>query len=1048
MPATRHTYNKKFLAVLDQLNTAQQQAVEQIEGPVLVIAGPGTGKTHILSARIGRILMETDAQAYNILCLTFTDAGVQAMRERLLQFIGPEAHRVHIYTFHSFCNNIIQDNPAFFGSHGLEPLSDLEQIEILQGILQDLPINHPLKRGRSDPFFYLPHLQDLFRLMKREYWNVELVEKQIEAFLTDLPNRPEFIYKVNTSQAKKGDLKTAQLEDMQDRMERLQAAARLFPRYTQQMKRQRRYDYEDMIIWVLNAFEKNISLLRRYQEQYLYFLVDEYQDTNGAQNKVLQKLMDFWQSPNVFIVGDDDQSIYEFQGARLKNLSDFYERYEGNLELVLLQENYRSSQALLDSSFQLIEQNEKRLINNLKDLGLEKRLNANQLAENTILPKIVEYPNRLQEAVDIVQQIEALQKDNFPLQEIAIIYAQHKQVRNLITLLDKKNIPYQVKRKINILDEPLIANIRLLLEYIQAEYKRPYSGEYLLFPLLYADFLQIEAKDIAIISATLAKIDRRERPTWRDFIQQLAAGNTELSAPLISLSKIQQFNDFLQLALNDYRNFPLPILMERLVNRSGILQYIIQEEDKAWKLQVLKTFFDFAHQEASRNPKISIQQFLQILDNMEANRLRLEVNKTTVAEAGVQLVTAHSSKGLEFDRVFLLDAVQDVWDGQKRRRNYSFLLPDTLTYSGEEDALEARRRLFYVGMTRTKTALRISYSVENEKNKALQRTLFVDEILANTQLEVQSKQLSAKQVLAAQAIFLQNIERPQLATLPKDYVNALLESFRLSVSSMNTYLRCPLSFLYEYVLQAPTLMSEAATYGEAMHRAWQRFFEHMLSRKNKAFPSEKRLIDYFEEELKNLRHQLSDGEFRRRLEMGRKSLSYYFQNHLSNWKKEVRLEFNIKNCEIEGVPVTGTIDKLAFLSNIEAKIVDYKTGKADPKKLKRPTKGNPLGGNYYRQLVFYKLLFENYRPGTYFVKTGEIIFLDSNTRGNYLQKDIKINATDVRHLTSIIKETYQNIQEHNFYTGCGERNCHWCNFVKRNELTDSLKQIEIEELDD
>ena len=118
-------------------------------------------------------------------------------------------------------------------------------------------------------------------------------------------------------------------------------------------------------------------------------------------------------------------------------------------------------------------------------------------------------------------------------------------------------------------------------------------------------------------------------------------------------------------------------------------------------------------------------------------------------------------------------------------------------------------------------------------------------------------------------------------------------------------------------------MSEAATYGEAMHRAWQRFFEHMLSRKNKAFPSEKRLIDYFEEELKNLRHQLSDGEFRRRLEMGRKSLSHYFQNELSSWKKEVRLEFNIKNCEIEGVPVTGTIDKLVFLSNLEVNIVDY-----------------------------------------------------------------------------------------------------------------------------
>jgi len=364
---TRQTYNEHFLKILAQLNVAQQEAVEQIEGPVLVIAGPGTGKTHILSARIGRILMKTDTRAYNILCLTFTDAGVKAMRERLLQFIGPEAHRVHIYTFHSFCNNIIQDNPSLFGAHGLEPISELEQVELLQQILQELPITHPLKRGRSDIYFYLSHLQDLFKMMKREHWTVELISEKIKAYLEDLPNRSAYIYQINRKEIKKGDLKIAQLEEEQLRMERLKAAIELFPIYLQRMKRLRRYDYEDMILWVLNVFEKNQSLLRRYQEQYLYFLVDEYQDTNGAQNKVLQKLMDFWESPNIFIVGDDDQSVYEFQGARLKNLSDFYERYESEVELVMLTDNYRSSQMLLDTAFEVIEQNEKRLLNSLKN---------------------------------------------------------------------------------------------------------------------------------------------------------------------------------------------------------------------------------------------------------------------------------------------------------------------------------------------------------------------------------------------------------------------------------------------------------------------------------------------------------------------------------------------------------------------------------------------------------------------------------------------------------------------------------------------------------
>ncbi|MEM0993796.1 MAG: ATP-dependent DNA helicase [Bacteroidota bacterium] len=1047
---TRQTYNEQFLKILQQLNPAQQRAVEQIEGPVLVVAGPGTGKTHILSARIGRILMETDTRAYNILCLTFTDAGVQAMRERLLQFIGPEAHRVHIFTFHSFCNNIIQDYPALFGAHGLEPVSELEQIEILQSILDELPITHPLKRGRSDVHFYLQHLKDLFTSMKRENWKVEGMLEKIRVYLEDLPNRPEYIYKINGSQFKKGDLKVAQLEEMQEKMERLQAAVQLFPRYLQLMRRLRRYDYEDMILWVLQAFEKHPSLLRRYQEQYLYFLVDEYQDTNGAQNKILQSLMDFWASPNVFIVGDDDQSIYEFQGARLKNISDFYERYDEQVEVVLLTDNYRSTQSLLDTAFHLIEYNEKRLLNQLKDLGLEKRLAAQHLGEASeqTAPKIIAYPNRLQEAVDIVAQIQQLAAADFPLDEIAIIYARHRQIESIVQLLEKHGIPYQAKRKVNILELPLIANLRLMLRYLQAEYERPYSGEHFLYPLLYADFLQISANDLAKISLHLANTDRKERPFWRDFLHEIASEQTTLAQDLASLPAVQQFDHFLQLALRDYRNYPLPILLERILNRSGLLQFVLKDKDSNWNIQVLKTFVDFVQHEATRQPKIQIKNLLQTLNNIENNRLRLEVNKETIAEAGIQLLTAHSSKGLEFEKVFLIDSVQDYWGNTRRGANYRFLLPDTLTYSGEEDALEARRRLFYVGITRTKRDLQISFALENSKGKALQHALFIDEIIAKTDLHIQHRNLPASQLSDAQALLLLEVERPHIPQLSKAQADHLLASFRLSISSLNTYLRCPLSFFYEYVLQAPTLMSEAATYGEAMHRAWERLFLEMLGRRSKLFPTKNQFIRYYEEELNRLRHQLSPTEFVRRLEMGRKNLLYYYENHLKTWEKEVRVEFTIRNCEIEGVPVTGTIDKLAFVTPLEAKIVDYKTGKADAKKLKRPTKSNELGGNYYRQLVFYKLLFENYRPTDVRVKKGEIIFLDPNQRGNYLQKSITINAKDVQHLKDLIRTAYQKIQAHEFYEGCGEAHCTWCNFVQRNQLMDSLRDRAVEELDD
>lgn len=168
--------NEAFQQELELLNPAQRRAVEQIEGPVLVIAGPGTGKTHILASRIGRILMETDAQPHNILCLTFTDAGVQAMRKRLLQLIGPEAHRVHVFTFHSFCNSVIQANLERFGRRDLEPLSDLERVDIIRHIIDELPHRHVLKQVRGDTFFYEGHLDGLFQTMKKENWTPGLLK--------------------------------------------------------------------------------------------------------------------------------------------------------------------------------------------------------------------------------------------------------------------------------------------------------------------------------------------------------------------------------------------------------------------------------------------------------------------------------------------------------------------------------------------------------------------------------------------------------------------------------------------------------------------------------------------------------------------------------------------------------------------------------------------------------------------------------------------------------------------------------------------------------
>ena len=174
-------------------------------------------------------------------------------------------------------------------------------------------------------------------------------------------------------------------------MELLRAAADLFPVYEAAMTNARRYDFDDMILWVLRAFDEHESLLRTYQEQYLYFLVDEYQDTNGAQNELLQKLINFWENPNVFIVGDDDQSIYEFQGARLKNLVDFHDQYEEDLKLVVLKNNYRSSGAVLSLAENLINFNQKRIVNSLGSRGVEKSLIPShpEYSKTSVTPQVI-----------------------------------------------------------------------------------------------------------------------------------------------------------------------------------------------------------------------------------------------------------------------------------------------------------------------------------------------------------------------------------------------------------------------------------------------------------------------------------------------------------------------------------------------------------------------------------------------------------------------------------------------------------------------------------
>jgi DNA helicase-2/ATP-dependent DNA helicase PcrA len=274
MSFNRERLTQKFLQEYQKLNEQQRIAVDTIEGPVMVIAGPGTGKTQILASRIGKILLNTDASPENILCLTYTEAGVVAMRKRLLTFIGSSAYKVSIHTFHSFCNMVIQENIRYFNKKELEALSDLERVDYLKQLIDGFNKENPLKRYKGEIYYDVPNLAAFFSAIKREGWEEEWLLKHIDEYSEKIVPETEGFYS-KREKAKGNTALTQKGKDEVERMEKLKAAVKAFKVYQQILNDHHRYDFDDMINWVITIFQEHKEVLLNYQEQFQYILIDE-----------------------------------------------------------------------------------------------------------------------------------------------------------------------------------------------------------------------------------------------------------------------------------------------------------------------------------------------------------------------------------------------------------------------------------------------------------------------------------------------------------------------------------------------------------------------------------------------------------------------------------------------------------------------------------------------------------------------------------------------------------------------------------------------------
>lgn len=1027
---SNQSYDAAFDNAFEKLNEQQKKAVEHIDGPLMVIAGPGTGKTQLLAIRIGYILKNTDQQAQNILALTYTDAGAVAMRQRLLQFIGPDAYKVGIYTFHAFCSGVIRDNVEYFGGYrNLQPVSELELEDILRRIIDEFDYDHPLKKLSGNVYYESKRLKNLFSTIKQESWTKEEIHKAVEQDFEDFKEDPNNYYKRRTKDFEKGDLKINAWRKKEEKFDLLLAGVGELDKYNQYLLEMGRFDYNDMILWVIDAFHKSPDLLSDYQERFQYILVDEYQDTNGSQNELLFQLASFWDNPNLFVVGDDDQSIYRFQGANMGNLLDFKTKFAP--DLIVLEDNYRSTQTILEKSRELIENNTERLVNDAALVKNLKRSRKDNQAEIDV--HIHRYVNTMHEEKDILDRIESLYKSGYDLSKVAVLYRKHSNVENMIKYLNAKEIPLQIKREIDVLQSHEIQRILDIMTYIQVESIKIHSAEDLLFKILHYEYFDLVARDLAKLSIYCSRrTDKREDDRkWRDVINNKdLLHKLGLSQP----EKIYQVAKLIEDLSLDIVNETPQVFFEKLFTHAGILQSIMQSSDSTWRLQLVNTFFNFMKEETAKDYKLTVQDILDKVYQMQDANLSLKLVRTAFAKGGVQFTTIHGSKGLEYDIVFLIRGDSHNWKPRTGNTQYSY--PDALTPTAHKVNQEDDRRLFYVAMTRAKNELFITYSIQKEDGKETEPCSFVIELESDTDkhqliaLEDESINNFTYQLL--------RFQQGKIELLDQKLIAKELEKFTLSATGLNKYLRCPLSFYFENILRVPGARNKYNGFGSAMHYALEMYFIKLKAHPEHVLPPKSELMKFFEDGMLKYRSHFTAREFEDYQVYGKENLSKYFDKRSKNWNnaRDYHLELRIADVAHKHVPINGMLDRVMEYDD-GVMVYDYKTGnpsKASPK-LKPPLADDDNGGDYWRQIVFYSLLIKAYPFKDWKLLSAYIPFLEVKNE-KFVEREFHVSTMEQDIVSKQIVETYSGIMNQDFH-GCEEDDCRWCTFVNINGSSES-----------
>lgn len=922
--------------LMENLNKEQLDAVTHKEGPVLIVAGAGTGKTSVITQRIAYIIEQNWAKPEEILALTFTEKAAGEMEERVDRLLPMGYLDLWISTFHSFGERILKEYGTEIGlPSDAKLLNEFEQWVLIKKNLDKFNLDY--YRPLGNPTKFIQALVKHFSRLKDE----DISPAQYLAYAEDL--RQNLDTMLSGAKKKRGtkvrnnitlanycnsqgefDAEIAEQEVL-----RINEVANAYSIYQQLLLDNNALDFGDLINYSLKLFRERPRILEKYRQQFKYILLDEFQDTNWAQYELIKLLA----APknNLVVVGDDDQSIYKFRGASVSNILQFKKDFPKAKEIVLVK-NYRSRQNLLDLSYRFVQLNNPNRLEcklnsgKTKNNCLDKKLIAQNKGEGVI--EVIEGEDVQDETRKIISKIEEIKEKNKEVSwnDFGILVRANDSAREICARLDKAGLPYIFLASRGLYVKPIIIDVisyfKLLDNYHESialyrvlnlpvfnfSHKEIVDFNYIAYKKAWSLFSALNSLHGKMGIEVQAKVDR---------LLQLIERHT-------ALVKIKTVGEIYLSFLND----------------SGYLELLTRQDEKdsqesiGYLNQFLKRIQKF---EAASDDK-SVRAFLE--------ELNLEIDsgeQGTISpdlEAGpeaIRIMTVHGSKGLEFKYTFIANLVDKRFPTIERKEQIEIPAPLIKEILPEGDFhLEEERRLFYVAMTRAKEELYFSWSPDygGARKKKPSRFLIECDLMIDVR-EKKNKKIkkennndnlkAEKNKRAAVAV-----ERPyQLPTY-------------ISYTQIAAFSNCPFQYRFAHILQIPRQGKAQFSFGRTMHSTLQRTFEMINEKKGlgqtnlfgETIKSAKKVSISLDDILAIYKEKWIDewyesaGQKEKYKKMGKDILREFYNKYQDNWPETIFLEkkFSTK-IEADGrlYTIKGIIDRVDQ-ANGKLKIVDYKTG--------------------------------------------------------------------------------------------------------------------------